>query len=186
MSLAEFVCVCVCSLSYRTWNAHAPYFHLWHARLYIILPHCPINGMILDKANYWSQNVCFDFSLQLLSETFLVLRRNDRDMIKTYTGPHVKYPLFLSDFNHHHHHIHQGLGHSARSVSRVTAALANVSSVSRLFSFLVDCSSTILKGFGFVALFAGVKAISFCIHLSCLVCIQSAVHGVWSRLFYGH
>jgi hypothetical protein len=28
----------------------------------------------------------------------------------------------------------------------------------------------ILKGFGFVAFFAGVKASSLCIHLSCLVC----------------
>ena len=42
--------------------------------------------------------------------------------------------------HHHHHHKHQGLGHLARSVSRVTAAVANVSSVSRLFSFLVDYS----------------------------------------------
>ena len=87
---------------------------------------------------------------------------------------------------YHHHHKHQGLGHLARSVSRVTAALANVSSVSRLFSFLVDCSGMILKGFGCVAFFAGVKASSFCIHLSCLVCIQSVVRGVWSHLFYGH
>jgi hypothetical protein len=32
----------------------------------------------------------FRFSLQLLSETFLILRRNDRDMIKKCTGRHVK------------------------------------------------------------------------------------------------
>ena len=32
-----------------------------------------------------------------------------------------------------------------------------------------------------MAFFAGVKASSFCIHLSCLVCIQSVVRGVWSR-----
>jgi hypothetical protein len=37
-----------------------------------------------------------------------------------------------------------------------------------------------------VSFFAGVKASSFCIHISCPVCIQSAVRGVWSRLFYGH
>jgi len=37
----------------------------------------------------------FGFSLQLLSETFLVLRRTGRVMIKTYTGLHVKYPLFI-------------------------------------------------------------------------------------------
>jgi hypothetical protein len=78
----------------------------------------------------------------------------------------------------HHHHKHQGLGHLARSISRVTAALANISLVSQLFSFLADCSGMILKGFGFVAFFAGVKANSFYIHLSCLVFIQSVVRCV--------
>jgi hypothetical protein len=73
-----------------------------------------------------------------------------------------------------HHHKHQGLGHLARSVSRVTAVLANVSSVSQLFSFLVDCSGMTLKGFSFVAFFAGVKASSFCIHLSCLLSAKGA------------
>jgi len=37
-----------------------------------------------------------------------------------------------------------------------------------------------------VAFYASVKASSVCIHLSCLVCIQSVVHGVRSRLFCGH
>jgi hypothetical protein len=78
------------------------------------------------------------------------------------------------------------MGHLARSVSRVTVALYKVSSVSQLFSFLVGCGGMILKGFGFVAFFAGVKASSFCIRLSCLVCTLSVVRGVWSRLFYGH
>jgi hypothetical protein len=32
----------------------------------------------------------------VLPETFLILRRTERDMIKN--GLHVKYPLFLSDF----------------------------------------------------------------------------------------
>jgi len=73
-----------------------------------------------------------------------------------------------------------------RSVSRVTTALANVSSVFQLFSFLVVCSDMISKGFGLVAFFASVKVSSVCIHLSCLVCIQSVVHGVRSRLFCGH
>jgi hypothetical protein len=67
---------------------------------------------------------------------------------------------------YHHHHKHPGLGHLARSTSRVTVALSIVSSVSQLFSFLVGCSEMILKEFGFVAFFAGVKASSFCIHLS--------------------
>jgi hypothetical protein len=39
----------------------------------------------------------------------------------------------------HHHHKHQALVILARSVSAVTAAIANVSSVSQLFFFPVDC-----------------------------------------------
>jgi hypothetical protein len=38
-------------------------------------------------------------------------------------------------FFDHHHHKHPGLGHLARSVSRVTVALSIVSLVSQLFSF---------------------------------------------------
>jgi hypothetical protein len=72
-----------------------------------------------------------------------------------------------------HHHQHPGLGHLARSVSRVTVALSIVSLVSQLFSFLVGCSGIILKEFGFVAFFACVKASSICIHLSCLVLLKA-------------
>ena len=40
------------------------------------------------------------FSLQLLSETLLILERNGRDMMsKTYNHLHIKLPLFLSDLN---------------------------------------------------------------------------------------
>jgi len=41
---------------------------------------------------------CFDFLL-ILSETFLILRIIERDMIKKYNDIHVKYLLFLLDFN---------------------------------------------------------------------------------------
>ena len=71
----------------------------------------------------------------------------------------------------HHCHKHQGLDPLIRSVSTVTAALSNASSVFQLFSFLVVCCGMISKGFGFVAFFASVKASSVCIHLSCLVCL---------------
>ena len=70
-----------------------------------------------------------------------------------------------------HHHKHQGLDPLIRSVSTVTAARANASSVCQLFSFLVVCGGMISKGFGFVAFFASVKASSVCIHLSCPVCL---------------
>ena len=68
----------------------------------------------------------------------------------------------------HHHHKHQGLDPLNRSVSRVTTARANASSVFQLFSFLVLCSGMISNGFGFVAFFASVKTSSVRIHLSCL------------------
>jgi len=86
-------------------------------------------------------------------------------------------------YRHHYHHKHQGLDPLIPSVSIVTTALANVSSVFQLFSFLVVYSDMISKGFGLVAFFASVKASSVCIHLTCLVCIQSVVHGVRSRVF---
>jgi hypothetical protein len=60
--------VCVCSLSYPAYNAHAPYCHLWPAQLYNIFQHFFINGTILEKRKF-TQNV-FRFSLQHLSNTF--------------------------------------------------------------------------------------------------------------------
>jgi hypothetical protein len=39
------------------------------------------------------------FCPQRSSETFLILRRNERDMIKMYIGLQVKYLSFLPDFN---------------------------------------------------------------------------------------
>ena len=41
--------VCICSLSYRTCNAHAPYCHLLSVRLCLIFPHYLINGMVFGK-----------------------------------------------------------------------------------------------------------------------------------------
>jgi len=49
-----------------------------------------------------------------------------------------------------------------RSVSRVTAARSNASSVVQLFSFLAVCSGMIAKGFSFVAFFASVETSSVC------------------------
>jgi len=79
--------------------------------------------------------------------------------------------LTIIKYHHHHHHHHkrQGLDPLISSISRVTTALSNVSSVFQLFSFLVVCSGMISKGFGFVAFFASAEASSDCIYLSCLV-----------------
>jgi len=45
--------------------------------------------------------------------------------------------------HNHHHHKHQALDPLIRSVSTVTAARANASSIFQLFSFLVICSGMI-------------------------------------------
>ena len=72
--------VCDCSFGYQAWNTHASYCHLWPAQLYNNFPHYPINGTIFGRKLLNSKCV-FWFSLQLLSETFLILRRTERDMI---------------------------------------------------------------------------------------------------------
>jgi len=74
----------------------------------------------------------------------------------------------------HHHHKRQWLDPLIHSVSRVTAARANASSVFQLFSFHVVCGGMISKGFGFVAFFASVKASSVCIVLELIMCLDVA------------
>jgi hypothetical protein len=118
--------------------------------------------------------------------------RNLRTRHAVVTGTHIhgltpvliQITAMILVINTHHHYKHQRLDPFILSVSRVTTALAKV-------SFVFSCSPSlwsvwITKGFSLVAFFACVKASCVCIHLSCLVCIQSVVHGVWSRLFCGH
>ena len=62
-----------------------------------IFPHL-INGTIFEN-NLLNIKYVFRFPLQLLSETFLILRGTERDMIKKYIVLHVKYRLFLYDLN---------------------------------------------------------------------------------------
>jgi hypothetical protein len=65
--------------------------------LYHISPRYLINSVIFGKKLLNMKCVC-SFSVQLMSETFAILRRIQRDIINVLSF-HVKYPLFLSDFN---------------------------------------------------------------------------------------
>jgi hypothetical protein len=91
--------VYVCSLRYAACNALAPYCNLWHVPLYNIFPHL-VNGMILGK-KLSNAKCVFWFPIQRLSESFIILRRTERVMIKKNMciGLRVKYPLFSLDFN---------------------------------------------------------------------------------------
>ena len=93
--------VCICSLNYPVCNAHTPYCHLWPAPLYNVFPHFFLNGTTFGKKKVTEHKMCvLIFSTSFFSsETFLILRINERDMIKNVYCLRVKYPLFLSDFN---------------------------------------------------------------------------------------
>ena len=58
------------------------YCHLLALQLYNIFPHNLINGMIFEEKKLMNIKCVFWFSLQLLSETLLILRRTDRGVIK--------------------------------------------------------------------------------------------------------
>jgi len=73
-------------------------YHLWSAPLYSIFPNYLINGTIFGK-KLLNRKCVFWFSRQLLSETFLILRRTEWDVIKMYIRVLVKYTSFVFEFN---------------------------------------------------------------------------------------
>lgn len=72
-------------------NARTSYCHLWSVPLYSIFPPYLTNGTIKKILNI---KCIFCFYLQHLAETFLLLRRTERDMAKIVIGLHVKYMFF--------------------------------------------------------------------------------------------
>jgi len=68
--------------------------HLWPDRLYHIFPHYLNNGTIFEKKIQHKMCV-FCFSLQLLSETFFILRRFQRDIFVNMHGSSRTMPFIL-------------------------------------------------------------------------------------------
>jgi len=93
ISIAYSVCVCVCSLRYPACKTHAPY--------YIVI--CGLSGCAIflyiisytaqfSKKKITEHKMCVLIFSTLLSETFLILRIIQRDII---VGLHVKCLLLV-------------------------------------------------------------------------------------------
>jgi len=67
--------------------------HLWPARLCKIFPHYLLNGAIFGK-KLLNTKCVFWFFLQLLSETFFVLRRTEQDVTKNVYWFSCKVPFY--------------------------------------------------------------------------------------------
>jgi len=63
-----------------------------------IFPHHRTDDMIFRKL-LRNKNYVFWFSVQIVSKIFLILRKIEQDIIITVYDLHIKYSLFLSDFN---------------------------------------------------------------------------------------
>jgi hypothetical protein len=70
------VCVCVCIVRYPAWNAHAPYYDLWSLLHFFTLYN---KGHDIREDVTENKNVLIFAST--LSEKFLILGRNERDII---------------------------------------------------------------------------------------------------------
>jgi hypothetical protein len=82
--------VCVYSLKHPAWNAHVPHRHEDSPAI-LHLPTLSHKERIFFKCLLW-------FSLQLLSETLLILRRTERDMMKNIHWYLCKLPVILVRF----------------------------------------------------------------------------------------
>jgi len=89
--------VCVCSLGthHAMRMRHIAICGLSDCTIFLVFTNTPR----FSKKEVTERKICVVVFLELLSETSLIVRRNERDVIKRYIGLHVKYPLFLSHFN---------------------------------------------------------------------------------------
>ena len=89
--------LCVYSLSYSACNAHAPHHRLWPVGQYHNFPYYLTNGTILGKESL-NIKMCVSFSVRLLSETFHILRRVQRDIAIDIHRSCCKVPFVLVRF----------------------------------------------------------------------------------------
>ena len=84
----------VCGLMHPAHNAHVPYCHLWPVLLYNIFPHYLIKGTVFEKQLLNIKCVLW-FSVQLLYETFFILRRNEWEVTRSVHWSPCTVPVIL-------------------------------------------------------------------------------------------
>jgi hypothetical protein len=91
--------LCVCSLSYTVCKAHAPYFVVicGLAGFYQSFSRYSVTDTIFGK-KLLNAKCVFWFSMQNLSETFVILRRIKRDTIKNMHKSSCKVPVTMVRF----------------------------------------------------------------------------------------
>ena len=89
--------VCICSLRYPACNAHAPYCHVACPALHF----STLSHKRQDfRKRVTEHKMCVSrFSTNFVWNIFHSKKKWERYDKKMYIGPHVKCPLFLSDFN---------------------------------------------------------------------------------------
>jgi hypothetical protein len=84
-------------LSHPACNAPASTRHTWPAWIYSIFPHYLINGTTFEKMLLHTK-VVFRFPLQHLFETFLILRKTERDVMENVYWSSGKVTVILVRF----------------------------------------------------------------------------------------
>ena len=72
---------------------------VWSVPLYNIFPYYLIKDAIFEKKSYWAQNVCFDIFYNFCLKHFSFKEEMSDIWSKMFIGLHLKYLLFLSNFN---------------------------------------------------------------------------------------
>jgi hypothetical protein len=89
------LCLRACILTCQTFNTHVPYCHLRSLLLHHIFRRYRINATIFEKEKILGIKCTFWFSLQLLFQQYLILKRIQRNIVINFKTSSYKVPVIL-------------------------------------------------------------------------------------------